>query len=663
MLMPENSRPDIFRCDMNYMPMEESQKVHNNRSEIESLRTSLNAVYIDVIKNAEGAQTKFPLKAKARENVCSRDNLLSYIALREHDLSDLQLKLAEQGLSSLGRLESEVLVSIEKVIMNLGLPPHKIPCLCKPTFTDARLTLAKRSQLLLGRTREGRETRIMVTLDSSNIHQPELLELLLRNGMDIARINCAHDSRKEWKMLIDAIRHAEERLIQRRQGIGRRCRIIMDLAGPKIRTGPMETEVRPLKISVPKDLQGKPLRFVEGFLDSEVGETERAENLIGVPPTFVISIPQKQSSKLATLKLGEKISFKDSRDRLRTMIVLEIVSPTRIRVGFERTVYLKEGLELHGVLSGSLFNVGPIKPQPIELRVRAGEVLRLYKNNGILGHKATAHKPAGITCTLPEVLQRVHPRQRVFIDDGKIGAIVISSNHSDYVELEIISPVDSASSIRPEKGINFPDSDLNVPSITSEDINNLDFVVKHATAVALSFVHRPQDLYDLRSALDKLGRPDIGIVAKIETADAIHNLAQILIAGLELPKFGILIARGDLAVEVGFENLALVQEDILCLCEAAHIPVILATQVLETLAKSGLPTRAEITDAAMGQRAECVMLNKGTHILEAVKTLSRLLSAEERHYIKKRHVFRELQSSVACLQIKEAKVRSRCICP
>ena len=75
--------------------------------------------------------------------------------------------------------------------------------------------------------------------------------------------------------------------------------------------------------------------------------------------------------------------------------------------------------------------------------------------------------------------------------------------------------------------------------------------------------------------------------------------------------------------------------------KAAHIPVILATQVLEILAKSGLPTRAEIIDAAMGQCAECLMLNKGTHILEAVKTLSGLLSAEERHYIKKRHVFRE----------------------
>jgi pyruvate kinase len=76
-------------------------------------------------------------------------------------------------------------------------------------------------------------------------------------------------------------------------------------------------------------------------------------------------------------------------------------------------------------------------------------------------------------------------------------------------------------------------------------------------------------------------------------------------------------------------------------CEAAHIPVILATQVLETLAKSGIPTRAEITDAAMGQRAECVMLNKGKHILEAVKILLVLLSSEETHYVKKRQIFRD----------------------
>jgi pyruvate kinase len=101
-----------------------------------------------------------------------------------------------------------------------------------------------------------------------------------------------------------------------------------------------------------------------------------------------------------------------------------------------------------------------------------------------------------------------------------------------------------------------------------------------------------------------------------------------LIAGLELPKFAILIARGDLAVEVGFENLAYIQ-DILGLCEAAHIPVILATQILESLAESGLRSRAEIADAIMGRRAECVMLNNGPHILEATETLSRLLGKEE----------------------------------
>jgi pyruvate kinase len=157
----------------------------------------------------------------------------------------------------------------------------------------------------------------------------------------------------------------------------------------------------------------------------------------------------------------------------------------------------------------------------------------------------------------------------------------------------------------------------------------------------LSFVHSSEDIRDPYKALVRAEHPDFGIIAKIETRNAIHNLSKILLAGLDVPKFGVLIARGDLAVEVGFENLALIQEDILCLCEAAHIPVILATQVLETLAKSGIPTRAEITDAAMGQRAECVMLNKGKHILEAVKILSVLLSSEETHFVKKRQIFRD----------------------
>jgi pyruvate kinase len=107
---------------------------------------------------------------------------------------------------------------------------------------------------------------------------------------------------------------------------------------------------------------------------------------------------------------------------------------------------------------------------------------------------------------------------------------------------------------------------------------------------------------------------------------------------------GIMIARGDLAVECGYERLAEVQEEILWLAEAAHLPVVWATQVLESLAKSGRPSRAEITDAAMGVRAECVMLNKGPHVLEAIRVLDGILRRMQAHQSKKRPLMRALRS-------------------
>ena len=98
---------------------------------------------------------------------------------------------------------------------------------------------------------------------------------------------------------------------------------------------------------------------------------------------------------------------------------------------------------------------------------------------------------------------------------------------------------------------------------------------------------------------------------KIETQAAFNRLPMLLLAAMRHPPVAVMVARGDLGVEVGFERLSEVQEEILWLCEAAHVPVIWATQVLESLAKGGMPSRAEVTDAAMGSRAECVMLNKG----------------------------------------------------
>jgi pyruvate kinase len=106
-----------------------------------------------------------------------------------------------------------------------------------------------------------------------------------------------------------------------------------------------------------------------------------------------------------------------------------------------------------------------------------------------------------------------------------------------------------------------------------------------------------------------------------------------------------MVARGDLAVEVGFERLAELQEEILWLCEAAHVPVIWATQVLDTLARRGIPTRAEVSDAAKGIRAECVMLNKGPHIVEAVRFLGGVLDRMSDHQAKHRPMMRRLAVS------------------
>jgi pyruvate kinase len=106
---------------------------------------------------------------------------------------------------------------------------------------------------------------------------------------------------------------------------------------------------------------------------------------------------------------------------------------------------------------------------------------------------------------------------------------------------------------------------------------------------------------------------------------------------------GVMIARGDLAVECGYQRLAEVQEEILWICEAAHIPVIWATQVLESLSKTGIPSRSEITDAAMGERAECVMLNKGPYIVSAVRALDDILKRMQAHQEKKTSMLRRLR--------------------
>ncbi len=186
---------------------------------------------------------------------------------------------------------------------------------------------------------------------------------------------------------------------------------------------------------------------------------------------------------------------------------------------------------------------------------------------------------------------------------------------------------------------------MDISPLTQKDKEDLDFVVKHADSIGYSFVKSAADVALLQKELKKrCGKSfrHLALVAKIENREAVANLPEIIVQAASRQPLGIMIARGDLAVEVGYRRLAELQEEIMWICEAAHVPVIWATQVMENLVKTGLPSRAEITDAAMGERAECVMLNKGPYIVEAVSVLTNILQRMETHQYKKTSQLRAL---------------------
>ncbi|MDP2121628.1 MAG: pyruvate kinase [Hoeflea sp.] len=264
-------------------------------------------------------------------------------------------------------------------------------------------------------------------------------------------------------------------------------------------------------------------------------------------------------------------------------------------------------------------------------RLFRGDRFRLMTEPG-RSHK----KMPSITITFPDIITRLHSGLQVWIDDGKIGARVVEIIDGGAV-LEVTVAADKGKKLRPEKGINFPAIDLEIEHLTPADLAVLPFVATHADIVGCSFVQRPQDIRGLTAALrqHRGDQPSQPLLLKIETALAVRNLPRLIVQAGSHQPVAVMIARGDLAMEVGAERLSEAQEEILWLCEAAHIPVVWATQVLETLLKTGAPSRAEVTDAAMGQRAECIMLNKGPYIGEAIRFLAGILRRMDRHQFKK----------------------------
>ncbi|MBV8637011.1 MAG: hypothetical protein JO322_02940 [Candidatus Eremiobacteraeota bacterium] len=272
--------------------------------------------------------------------------------------------------------------------------------------------------------------------------------------------------------------------------------------------------------------------------------------------------------------------------------------------------------------------------------VRRGDTIVLA--HGVYGPRIPG--AARAICGLPEVFPALEPGHRVMIDEGRIGARVERADKNGAV-LRIDQARERGEKLRAQKGLNFPDTQLDLDPLTSDDYDTLDEIAQDTDLIGYSFVRDPADVALLQEELRKR-RPGAlpGIVLKIETARAVANLPSLIVQSARYASTAVMIARGDLAAEIGYRRVAEMQEELLWICEAASVPVVWATQVFDTFVKKGRRSRAEFTDAAMAERADCVMLNKGPYIIEALEQLDDLLGRMEAHQTKKTSRLRALHS-------------------
>ena len=574
-------------------------------------------------------------------HLTSSINLIHYLGLRSRDMRPLQERLATVGLSSLGRMESHVISNLTAIIdlLRCALGKSSPDKILHTQEESGASHLESNTNILFGKPPSHRRVRIMVTIPSEAADDYSLIKKMLVHGMDCARINCAHDAPETWSRMIEQINLA-------RRETGRHCRILMDLGGPKLRTGDIAHGEAVLKWKPRRDKLGNVVEPAQIWIHSE-------DDASPCPATADACLPVT-GDWLNKVSLHDTIELTDARGALRNLKIVTQTDNGYWAVS-KQTTYVTPGTELHLIKESKTGHsrrvntiglVGALPPLPETILLHVGDKLTLTREQlpgtpaqfddfGRLLHTAN------IACSLPEVFLAVNPDERILIDDGRIGGVIRSVSKNKIV-VEITQAREGGEKLLANKGINLPDSQLELNGLTTQDVEHLKFIVKHADMVGLSFVRTPADIELLQKQLKRLKTENLGIVIKIETRAAFENLPELLFSLMRSPTVGVMIARGDLAVECGYERLAEMQEEILWLAEAARLPVIWATQVLEGLSKSGKPSRAEITDAAMGVRAECVMLNKGVHIIDAIQALDDILHRMQSHQRKKSSLLRRL---------------------
>ena len=617
--------------------MSPSAKIQLSNDAFDELIKRVESLRLKIIQQVELAEKYLP--ALPAERMACAQNLLHYLALRSEDIRPLQDQLTCLGLSSLGRAEPHVLATINAVLHNLYLMSGRrrggeTADEVFSAFDTGADCLIDNTARLFGPPAEQRRGHIIVTMPVEAADDYLMVHQLLVSGMNCMRINCAHDYPEIWSRMIKTLRSAE-------RATGRSCKILMDLGGPKLRLGPMETTPAVLKI--------RPVRSANGHIRraARIWLAPTREFFSGMPAAdATLALDPAWLSKLNT---GDRVRFKDFRGSSRVWRIRDVTAEG-CWAESKKTSYVANGtvLQSHSANGDAVAEteIAGLAPQDSVCLVRPGDVLFVSATvepgkRAILDSDGELLNPGRVSLAIPEVYRDVRLGEPIFFDDGRIGGIVEKCS-AEQLQVRITHTRKPVERLEGNRGVNLPDTDLNLAALSTKDLQDIEFAARHSDMIGLSFTNCSDDVRALYQHLQKLGRENIGAILKIETKRGFSNLPDILLEALKFNACGVMIARGDLAVECGFVRMSEAQEEIMWICEAAHVPVIWATQVLEGLTKRGHASRAEITDAAMAQQAEAVMLNKGRHIIEAVEVLDDILHRMQGHHRKKRSMLRKL---------------------
>ena len=255
------------------------------------------------------------------------------------------------------------------------------------------------------------------------------------------------------------------------------------------------------------------------------------------------------------------------------------------------------------------------------IELEKGDLFTLSHDKNLLGNKQIG----GLSFS--ELAKSVEPGDKILVDDGKIGLVV-----KEIIGKDVLCEVLNAGKISNHKSINVPNVEIDMPYLSPVDISDIEFGIEQdVDFIAASFVRTAQDVLDIRALFDKHNKHDILIIAKIENMQGIENIDEILKVA-----DGLMVARGDMGVEVDFDMLPAIQKDMISKCYRAGKIVVTATQMLESMTKNPRPTRAEVSDVANAvfDRTVATMLSgesaAGLYPVEAVTAMSKINESAER---------------------------------